>query len=146
MAHGLEVRPPFLDNDLVQWAFALPSSLKLRHGRSKYLLKLAAAGKLPDAIVHRPKKGFGIPLRAWLRGPLRHRVSQALEPSALWASGLLDRAAFTEWSRLHAARIGDYSRALWALIVLDEWVRREKLEPRDTPHEQTGSRWLPQTP
>jgi asparagine synthase (glutamine-hydrolysing) len=140
MAHGLEVRPPFLDNDLVEWVFSLPSSLKLRHGRSKYLLKLAAAGNVPNAIIHRPKKGFGIPLRAWLRGPLRHRVERALEPSALWATGALDRSAFAEWANLHAARVGDYSKPLWALIVLDQWVRRERVELRKAPHEPTGIR------
>ena len=127
MAHGLEVRPPLLDNEMIDWAFSLPSSLKLRHGTTKYLLKLAATGHLPERIIHRPKKGFGIPLRAWLRGPMRNRVTRALEPSALWDAGVLDRGAFLTWARMHAERRGDHSKALWALIVLDEWVRREKL-------------------
>jgi asparagine synthase (glutamine-hydrolysing) len=127
MAHGLEVRPPILDNGMIDWAFSLPSSLKLHRGRSKYILKLAATGRLPGRILHRPKKGFGIPLRTWLRGPLRKRVDRALEPSPLWDSGLLDRDAFRDWARLNAARMGDYSKTLWALLVLDEWVRREKL-------------------
>lgn len=127
MAHGLEVRPPILDGEMVDWAFSLPSALKLHRGRSKYILKLAAAGHLPQRILHRPKKGFGIPLRPWLRGPLRERIARALEPSPLWDSGLLDHDAFRDWARLSAARRGDYSRALWALLVLDEWVRREKL-------------------
>jgi asparagine synthase (glutamine-hydrolysing) len=125
MAHGLEVRPPLLDNEMIDWAFSIPSSLKLRGGATKYVLKLAAKGHVPAPIVHRPKKGFGIPLRAWLRGPLRDRVSRALEPSVLWDSGLLDRTAFRGWAQMHAERRGDYSKALWALIVLDEWVRRE---------------------
>jgi asparagine synthase (glutamine-hydrolysing) len=129
MAHGLEVRPPLLDNEIVDWAFTLPSSLKVRRGQSKYLLKRAATGHLPARIVHRPKKGFGIPLGRWLRGPLRERLSRALEPSALWETGLLDRDAFLGWARLHDARAGDYSKALWALVVLDEWVRREKMDP-----------------
>jgi asparagine synthase (glutamine-hydrolysing) len=125
MAHGLEVRPPLLDNEMIDWAFSLPSSLKLRRGQTKYLLKRAASGHLPERIIHRPKKGFGIPLRAWLRGPMRDRVGRALEPSALWDSGLLDRGAFQTWARMHAERRGDHSKALWALIVLDDWVRRE---------------------
>jgi asparagine synthase (glutamine-hydrolysing) len=128
MAHGLEVRPPMLDNDIVDWTFALPSSLKVDALRSKVLLKQAARGKLPDAIIDRPKKGFGIPLAAWLRGPLRPRVDAALGRSALWSSRLLDREAFAGWAALHAARKGDYSKALWALIVLDEWLRRERIE------------------
>jgi asparagine synthase (glutamine-hydrolysing) len=127
MAHGLEVRPPILDNEMVDWAFALPSSLKLRAGRTKYLLKLAAAGRLPAQIIERPKKGFGIPLRAWLRGPLRDRITRALGDSSLWEAGLLDRDAFRHWASLNAARKGDYSKPLWALLVLDEWVRREGL-------------------
>jgi asparagine synthase (glutamine-hydrolysing) len=129
MAHGLEVRPPLLDNEIVDWAFTLPSSLKVRGGQSKYLLKRAAKGHLPARIIHRPKKGFGIPLGRWLRGPLQGRLARALEPSALWDTGQLDREAFLGWSRMHAARAGDFSKALWALIVLDEWVRREKIEP-----------------
>jgi asparagine synthase (glutamine-hydrolysing) len=127
MAHGLEVRPAILGNDVVEWAFSLPSSVKLRRGTSKYLLKAAARGHLPDGIIDRPKRGFAVPLRAWLRGPLRSRVSRALEPSPLWDSGLLDRGAFVEWARAHDARRGDYARALWALVVLDGWARREKV-------------------
>jgi asparagine synthase (glutamine-hydrolysing) len=128
MAHGLEVRPPMLDNEIVDWIFALPSSLKVGPLGTKVLLKRASRGKLPDEIIDRPKKGFGIPLAAWLRGPLRQRLDAALQRSELWSSGLLDREAFGSWAALHAARRGDYSKALWALIVLDEWVRREKIE------------------
>jgi asparagine synthase (glutamine-hydrolysing) len=129
MAHGLEVRPPMLDNDIVDWVFSIPSSFKLRRGRTKYLLKLAARGRVPQEIIDRPKKGFGIPIAAWLRGPLRDRLASALQPSPLWTSRLLDRESFVDWARLHASRQGDYSKALWALIVLDEWARREKIEP-----------------
>ncbi len=128
MAHGLEVRPPLLDNEVVDWAFRLPSALKVHRRRSKVLLKRAARGNLPNAVIDRKKKGFGIPLRAWLRGPLKDKLLRALEPSPLWASGIMRREAFAEWSQKLEAREGDYSRALWALIVLDEWVRREKIE------------------
>jgi asparagine synthase (glutamine-hydrolysing) len=125
MAHGLEVRPPLLDNEMIDWAFSIPSSLKLHRGTTKYVLKLAAAGHLPPDIIRRPKKGFGIPLRSWIRGPIRDRVTRALQPSALWDAGLLDRGAFQTWARMSAERRGDHSKALWALVVLDEWVRRE---------------------
>ena len=86
MAHGLEVRPPLLDNEMIDWAFSLPSSLKLRRGQTKYLLKRAASGHLPERIIHRPKKGFGIPLRAWLRGPMRE--SRRARARAVGALGL----------------------------------------------------------
>jgi asparagine synthase (glutamine-hydrolysing) len=133
MAHGLEVRPPMLDNDVVDWAFRVPSSLKLRGSRSKYLLQLAAGPHLPAAVVSRRKKGFGIPLARWLRGPLRQRLASALASSPLWESSLLDRAAFASWAHMHDQRLGDHSKALWALIVLDEWMRREKIVPAFVP-------------
>jgi asparagine synthase (glutamine-hydrolysing) len=129
MAHGLEVRPPMLDNEVIDWAFRIPSSLKVRRARSKYLLQRAAANHLPAEVVLRRKKGFGIPLGKWLRGPLRHRVDRALDSSPLWGSGPLDKQAFVTWARMHGERRGDYSKTLWALIVLDEWLRREKIEP-----------------
>ncbi len=127
MAHGLEVRPPLLDNEMIDWAFSIPSALKLRGGTTKYLLKQAATGHVPETIIRRPKKGFGIPLRAWIRGPMRERVTRALAPSALWDSGLLDHASFQRWAQMSAECRGDHSKALWALVVLDEWVRREGL-------------------
>src|SRR6185369_9023307 len=66
MAHGLEVRPPLLDNQIVDWAFSLSSRYKLRGTQGKYLLKRAAQGSVPDEVIHRPKKGFAIPLARWL--------------------------------------------------------------------------------
>jgi asparagine synthase (glutamine-hydrolysing) len=128
MAHGLEVRPPMLDNEIVDWTFALPSDLKVRGGHSKALLKLAARGHVPDAIIDRKKKGFGIPLRAWLRGPLRPRLEKVLAGSRLWEAGALRRSAFVEWARRLEDRSGDHSKALWALVVLDEWVARERID------------------
>ena len=67
MMTGLEARAPFLDNDVVDFARRLPSSLKYRHGQGKYILKRAMRGHLPDEILDRPKKGFGIPITSWLK-------------------------------------------------------------------------------
>jgi asparagine synthase (glutamine-hydrolysing) len=126
MAHGLEVRPPLLDGGLVDWAFALPTRYKLRRGRTKYLLKRAATGTLPDAIIHRPKKGFGIPLARWIRGPLADRMRAVVESSAVWDLGLVDRPTFARYYREHASRRVDRSKPLWALYVLDRWLARHK--------------------
>ena len=124
MAHGLEVRPPFLDNELVDWAFSLPASLKLRGDSGKYLLKLAASRHLPAEIIHRKKKGFGIPLVAWMWGPLRGAVESVLRESPAWDLGLLEQPVFAGWHDAHQARRADHSRSLWALLVLDRWLRR----------------------
>jgi asparagine synthase (glutamine-hydrolysing) len=127
MAHGLEVRPPFLDNEVVSWAFSLPSSLKVKRGVGKWLLKRAAEGRVPERIVRRPKRGFSIPLAAWLRGPLRTALEEVLASSRLWR-GALNRELFCSFADEHKKRRGDHAKALWALLVLDRWVRRERID------------------
>lgn len=122
MAHGLEVRPPFLDSEFVDWSFSLPSSLKQRNGVGKYLLKKVAERFLPHSIVHRRKKGFGIPLSAWLKRPLAPKVRHILDDSPLW--DFLHQETFREWHEEHLAMRKDHSKPLWALIVLDAWVKR----------------------
>ena len=124
MAHSLEVRPPLLDNALIDYAFSLPSHLKLRGRTSKFLLKHAAAGHLPDEIISRKKKGFGIPLSRWLKGPLAERVERITQPGPLWDAAGLDRDVFVRWWKEHLARKVDRSKPLWALIVLEHWFRR----------------------
>lgn len=124
MAHGLEVRPPLLSNALVEAALAMPSAAKARGKRDKIVFRRAAAALVPPATAGLAKKGFAIPLAAWLCGPLRERLEAALASSGpVWDSGLLDRACFQRWGAEHAARRVDRSRPLWALIVLDHWSR-----------------------
>lgn len=125
MANSLEVRPPFLDNALIDWSFAQPSHLKL-HGRlSKFLLKKMAERHLPRDVVYRSKRGFAIPLARWLRDPLWPRLRGVMERSPVWKTGLLSRDFFADLSARHQALKEDASRPLWALLVLDQWMRRE---------------------
>ena len=124
MAHGLEVRPPMLHNDLVDYAFSLSSDLKLRRTTTKALLKRAAKGLLPDEIIHRSKKGFAIPLAQWLNGPLAPRLRTVIDQSPLWQTGLLSQDVFRQWQSEHSQHNVDRSRPLWALLVLDHWHRR----------------------
>ena len=90
MAEGVEVRVPFLDPDLVAFAWSLPDAMKHRNGRSKWILKKAMEPLLPAAIVHRPKVGFGAPLRRWLHHELRHLVQDHLSDEKIRARGLFD--------------------------------------------------------
>jgi asparagine synthase (glutamine-hydrolysing) len=128
MAHGLEVRPPLLDNEMIDWAFAIASHRKLRGGVAKAIFKRAAASHLPRQIVHRGKQGFSIPLASWLRGPLRSHVEGALDSPVLWEGRALNREVFRAWNDRHQARLTDYSKPLWALVVLDRWARRERID------------------
>ena len=131
MGNSLEVRPPFMDNEVMDWAFRLPSSMKLKGRISKYVLKEMARPFLPSEVIDRPKKGFAIPLGRWLRGPLKNRLDAVLRDSPLWNGGaesaLLARPAFEAWAREHAEGRTDRSKPLWALIVLDHWVKREAI-------------------
>lgn len=124
MAFGLEVRPPLLDNALIDFAFGLPSSVKLRRGRSKWLLKKAAEGLVPDVVLTRKKKGFGIPLARWIATSLAERMRTILEESPLWEHSPLDQPAFARMFEEHRTMQMDHSRPLWALLILDSWYHR----------------------
>jgi asparagine synthase (glutamine-hydrolysing) len=121
MAHGLEARPPFLDENVLALARRVPSSLKVRGGVGKVLLREAARSLVPPAILDRKKHGFSVPLAAWLRGPLWERLEALLTESPVWTT--LEREPFARWTREHRARRGDHTKALWALVVLDRWMR-----------------------
>ena len=126
MAHGLEVRPPLLDDALIEKSFSLPSRYKVRKGVNKFLLKMAARGKIPDAIIDRPKKGFGIPLASWLRGPLKDRIQEVVTRSPVLDRGIVDADVFRAWNDQHQKKRADHSKPLWAMLVLDHWFRRHQ--------------------
>jgi len=123
MAHGLELRAPLLDPDLVSWMARLPSAYKVRGRARKILLRQAFAPILPPDWASAPKRGFEIPLGAWLRGDL-----SALAQEALLGAGARTRPWFRGaevqrlWDEQSAGR-DDHSRRLWALLVLELWLR-----------------------
>lgn len=121
MAHSLEGREPWLDSELAQFCFALPGNVKLRGLRGKYLLRRATRGLLPGGIRRAGKRGFSIPLGAWLRGPLR----PAAEAALLGRSRLhdcLDPDFVALILRRHLRGEADYGRQVWNLMVLAEWM------------------------
>jgi len=121
MAWSLEVRPPILDNEMIDWAFQIPSSLKLRGLSSKFLLKRAAAPHLPADILRRRKKGFGIPLARWLRGPLRPLVEESVAGIGASSEGIVDARAARGMMHEHFDMRHDHSKTLWALVVFASW-------------------------
>lgn len=121
MAHGLELRAPFLDTALTEYASSLPAA-HLRQGRlTKRVLKQAFADLLPAAIRTRPKMGFGVPLGTWFRGGLRDYLNDRLGPSA-HIYDLLDRAVVARYLREHAQGFADHGLRLWALLTLEVWL------------------------
>jgi asparagine synthase (glutamine-hydrolysing) len=127
MACGLEVRAPFLDADLVDFMQGLPPSFKLGRNRTKRLLKRAVAGKLPPDILARPKKGFGIPVASWLRGPLAPLMNELLSPERLKRQGLFKPEVIAHRMAEHQSGKHDHRKPLWTLLIFqlwcDHWLR-----------------------
>ncbi len=121
MMASLEGRVPLLNNDFVEYATRLPLNLKLRGMRSKFLLKRALRGLLPDSILNRPKKGFGIPVAHWFRGPLREQMLSVLSPDRLAREGFFDPSAVGVLTRDHLDGRRDNRKQLWTLFAYGQW-------------------------
>jgi len=121
MMASLEGRVPLLNNDFVEYATRLPLTMKLRGLRSKFLLKRALRGLLPDSILNRPKKGFGIPVADWFRGPLKEQMLSVLGPERIARKGFFDGAAVAALVGDHLAGRRDNRKQLWTLFVFELW-------------------------
>jgi asparagine synthase (glutamine-hydrolysing) len=124
MAVSLEARVPLLDHKLLEFAATVPSSLKLRSGRSKHLLRRLLAHRMPRAIVERPKHGFEAPIGEWLRGPLAPMADALFLDGRLRARGVLDAGAVEALWREHRGGRRDHRHRLWSLLMLELWFRR----------------------
>jgi asparagine synthase (glutamine-hydrolysing) len=124
MAHSLELRVPFLDPKVAEFAFSLPTRMKVRGFDKKRLLRRALEPLLPKEIVHGRKQGFSIPIAAWLRGPLEPFARETLAPGAVERQGLLDPAAVTPILDRHVSGREDLSRQIWGLMALTLWFDR----------------------
>ncbi len=122
-AVSVEVRVPFLDNEVVDFGARLHPSLKLRRLTSKYILKRAMKGVLPPEIISRRKAGFGAPLRNWLRGDLRPMVEELLSDHSVKSRGYFDPAAVRQMVEENRRGIADHSSRIWILLTLELWCR-----------------------
>ena len=124
MAHSLELRVPFLDQRVAEFALGLATPLKVRGFAKKRLLRQALAPLLPKEIVSGPKQGFSIPLAAWLRGPLEPFARETLSTATLERQGCLDPAVVTPILDRHCSGKEDLSRQLWGLMSFTLWFDR----------------------
>ena len=128
MAHSLELRPPFLDHRLVEFAATLPGDFKLRGANQKFILKDLMKSRLPAPILTHKKTGFDIPAHKWLRGALRPLLEETLAAGVAEHDGLFDRAALQECVRLHMERRVNLGYHLWGLLILFLWMKRWRIE------------------
>jgi asparagine synthase (glutamine-hydrolysing) len=124
MAMSLEARCPMLDYRLVEWALKLPLQYKIRGNQTKHLLKKALLRHLPADLVYRPKRGFGVPVAQWLRGPLRSWVYEMVNEDALVSRLSLDRTRLNTIVDLHMSGARDAHPILWAVLMLLCFVAR----------------------
>jgi len=121
MMASLEGRVPLLNNDFVEYATGLPLDLKLRGMKSKFLFKRALRGVLPQSILRRRKKGFGIPVAEWFRGPLREQMLSVLSPERMARQGFFEPAAVEALVREHLEGRHDNRKQLWTLFAFELW-------------------------
>jgi asparagine synthase (glutamine-hydrolysing) len=128
MAHSLEVRPPFLDPRIVDFANSLPDHFKLRGSQSKYVLRRLMKGRLPDSTLRRPKVGFDIPIHDWFRGALKPLLLDTLSGNAISSGKMFRWTAVESLLREHLERRANWGYHLWGLVVLLLWMRRWRIE------------------
>jgi asparagine synthase (glutamine-hydrolysing) len=134
MAHSLEVREPLMDHPLIEWLATLPSSLKLRSGEGKFLLKKAMEPYLPDDVLYRPKMGFAVPLARWFRGPLKERMRAAVLGPRLAETGMFEPGTLRHLVDAHQSGARDYSAPLWTLLMFEAFLRNT-MESAEVPRE-----------
>lgn len=130
MAHSLEVRPPFLDHRLVEFANSLPEDLKIRDGRLKWILRDLMRDKLPPAVITRPKEGFDIPTHKWFRSVLKPLLLDTLDERTVKETGLFEYAALQRVIHSHMRRRANLGYHLWGLLILFLWMKRWKIATR----------------
>jgi asparagine synthase (glutamine-hydrolysing) len=122
MAVSLELRVPLLDKEVVELAFAMPDRLKVAGGTTKVLLKQIAARHVPRSCIYRPKQGFSIPIKNWLKGEFRPMMDELLAPARL--DGVFEPRTVERLKREHLEERANHSHVLWALIVFQDWRQR----------------------
>lgn len=124
MAVSLEARAPLLDHKLIEFVARTPAALKLAGYETKYLLKRAIKGLVPDEILNRPKQGFGVPMQDWINKQLRERIRDTLTQAGLKQRGYVEPAYVQVLLDEHERGRRDHSMALWSLFMLELWHER----------------------
>jgi asparagine synthase (glutamine-hydrolysing) len=126
MGVGLEVRIPLLDHRLVEFAWRSPLSMMIKGNRGKWLLRQVLDRHVPAALTDRPKRGFSVPLSAWLRGPLRAWAEGLLCRRRVREDGYLDAQQIDQKWREHLSEHRNWSRELWEVLMFQAWLDAQR--------------------
>ncbi|OGZ37715.1 MAG: asparagine synthase (glutamine-hydrolyzing) [Candidatus Portnoybacteria bacterium RIFCSPLOWO2_01_FULL_43_11] len=124
MFASLEVRAPFLDYRLVEFINSLPYHLKLKGFKTKYILKRLMKNKLPENIINRPKKGFGLPIAKWLTNELKDFAFDLLSEKKIKEQGIFNYSEIKKLLDEHVNKKADHRKKIWTLLMFQEWYRR----------------------
>jgi len=124
MAHGLEVRPPYLDHEFIELACTIPSELKIRDGVGKWILKQSITDLVPEENIRRPKRGFNVPVNRWISGPLRQRFEDSVLDRRGPLAPFLNLGMAEKMFHKHVTGQVRNGQVLWSLLVLAHWANR----------------------
>lgn len=125
MGVSLEGRVPFLDHEVVEFAWSLPQHLKIAEGQGKWILRQVLYRHVPKELIERPKMGFGIPLGDWLRGPLRDWAEALLDEQRLQREGFFEPAQIRRKWEEHVSNLRNWEHQLWAVLMFQAWLENE---------------------
>lgn len=141
MAVSLETRVPFLDHRVAELAARIPLEMKIRDGCGKYILRRLLYRDVPRGLVERPKKGFGIPVGEWIKGPLRSWAEDLLDPQTMRGQGFFETDIVQRRWRDHLEGRRESTAAIWAILMFQSWLAANfnNFAPAELPLERMAS-------